>query len=184
LSREILSNFGGLEGFLQAPTTSLLHFSGIGKAKVANLLAVKELSNRFKLSNIQITEKQARADFQAISELLYFKMIGETRECFYLVMFGANEKLIQVELLSRGGLEEVGVYPREIAKISLDYGAKSIIISHNHPNSNALPSREDVTLFETLKSILKPLEIKVLDQLTIGTNGVYSTQRQEYLRAD
>ncbi|MCK6382328.1 MAG: hypothetical protein L6Q54_13900 [Leptospiraceae bacterium] len=180
LSKEILSNFGGLIGFLKASVGSLLKLPGIGNAKVASLLAAKELVNRFKLIHLQSYDKNSTIKLQDISELLYLRTVREFRECFFLVLFGADNHLIHIELLSKGGLEEVGVYPREIAKVALDYGAKSILISHNHPNADAVPSRKDIILLERLREILRPLEITVIDQLTIGKNGVYSSDKKNW----
>ncbi len=180
LSREILENFNGLLGFLKVPFPSILKFSGIGKAKVATLLAAKELVNRIKLQNICAFEKDPKLN--SIADFLFFKTISETRENFFLILFDESGNLIQLELVARGGLNEVGVYPREIAKIALDYGAKSAIISHNHPNSTAFPSNADIDLFGKLKMILAPLEINLTDQWTIGSEGVYSHIEKKFLR--
>lgn len=181
LARTILSNFNGLSGFLKAPSVSLLNFKGLGKAKVASLLAAKELVNRFKFQSLIKTQPISKETLLEISELLYLKTVSEVRECFYLVLFDTSERLIHIELLSKGSLEEVGVYPRDIVKIVFDYGAKSILISHNHPNSTANPSKEDLNLFDRLRKILVPLEIHLIDQLTIGVDGVFSSTNNSFI---
>jgi len=50
----------------------------------------------------------------------------------------------------------------------------SVILSHNHPSGNLMPSTSDIELTKKLKSAGKLLDIDVLDHLIIGERGYYS----------
>ena len=67
LSKELLSNFSGVLGLVNAPTSLLKKQKGIGKAKLATLFALREFSNRIKFNNLVKNEKPSR---ESIIELL------------------------------------------------------------------------------------------------------------------
>lgn len=179
LSKELLSNFSGVLGLMNAPTSLLKKQKGIGKAKMATLFALREFSNRVKLINLIKSEKPSR---ESIIELLQLKVQKEVRECFYLVTLDSKENLINIELIARGSLEEVRVHTRDIVKNILDDAATFAYIAHNHPRQSCEPSRADYLLFHQLKNLLSQMEIKLLDQLVLGNDGVYSCFEKAYLQ--
>lgn len=178
LSKELLSNFSGVLGLVNAPTSLLKKQKGIGKAKLATLFALREFSNRIKFNNLVKNEKPSK---ESIIELLQLKVLKEVRECFYLVTLDSDKNLINLELVARGGLEEVGVHTRDIVKHILDDTATFAYIAHNHPRQSCEPSRSDYLLFHQLKNLLSQMEVNLLDQLVLGNDGVYSCSEKDYL---
>lgn len=178
LSKELLSIFSGVLGLVNAPTSLLKKQKGIGKAKLATLFALREFSNRIKFNNLIKNEKPSR---ESIIELLQLKVLKEVRECFYLVTLDSDKNLINLELVARGGLEEVGVHTRDIVKHILDDTATFAYIAHNHPRQSCEPSRSDYLVFHQLKNLLSQMEVDLLDQLVLGNDGVYSCSEKDYL---
>lgn len=71
------------------------------------------------------------------------------------------------------------VSPREIFKEAYLCDAVSIVLLHNHPSNNVIPSKND---FETTKNMIeigKLLGIKVLDHIIIGQNKYYSLKEND-----
>lgn len=178
LSKELLHQFFGILGLINAPTSLLIKQKGIGKAKIATLFAIRELCHRIKLKNLF---DQPVTNFESLVELLHLKVMKEVRECFYLVTLDSDKSLINLDLLARGGLNEVGVHCREIVKQVLDDTAKYAIIAHNHPRQSCEPSREDYLLYHQLQNLLSQLEVTLLDHLVIGKEGVYSCSERKIL---
>ena len=100
---------------------------------------------------------------------------------FYTITLNHEKELIQLDLLARGGLDEVGVFTRDIVKIALDDGAKFLIIAHNHPNQSAVASPHDRNLFKKLNSLLLELEIELLDQWIFGNEGIFSCSKNKVI---
>lgn len=178
LSKELLYQFSGILGLINAPVSSLKKQKGIGKAKIATLFALRELCHRIKLKNLFT---QPVVDMHSLVELLHLKTIKEVRECFYLITLDSEKKLINLDLLARGGLEEVGVHSREIVKQVLDDTARFAIIAHNHPRQSCEPSHSDYLLFHQLRNLLGQLEVILLDHLVIGKEGVFSCSEQSVI---
>lgn len=179
LSKELLHQFSGLLGLINAPTSQLIKQNGIGRAKIASLFAIRELCHRIKMKSLS---QKSSLDFESLFELLQLKAIKEVRECFYLVTLDYDKSLINLDLLARGSLQEVGVHSREIVKQVLDDTAKFAIIAHNHPRQSCQPSREDYLLFHQLGSLLMQLEVTLLDHLVIGEEGVFSCSQKKILQ--
>ncbi len=172
LSKELLLEFSTLSQLLYTPEKILLNRKGLGKAKVAKLSAVRELLNRIRLQKLFSLPDSQR--LERLKEYLYLRSRKETRECFFLITFGAGDQILRVELVSKGSLKEVGVYFRDLVKMILDDGADSAIISHNHPSQPASPSSDDWELFQEFRKILLPLDVDLIDQWVMGIDGVFS----------
>lgn len=63
---------------------------------------------------------------------------------------------------------------KNIVEKSIDYKAKSVIISHNHPSGNYKPSRSDIELTQTLKSTLGMLDIRLIDHIIVTKESYFS----------
>lgn len=79
------------------------------------------------------------------------------------------------------GYETVGVGtdnmslvgPKEVFRGALLAGASSIIVVHNHPSGQTMPSREDHEVARKLHSLGALLDLQVLDFLIIGRGRRY-----------
>lgn len=64
--------------------------------------------------------------------------------------------------------------PREIYIRALSAGAAQIILIHNHPSGNALPSGQDIRLTKKVKEAGELLDIRLADHIIIGgKSGAY-----------
>ena len=174
LSRELVYKLSGLGGLAKTNPEFLRQFNGLGKAKIASLLAINEITCRIRMQLVSDTESAYPDILPEIAEILKQKTARETRECFFLITFSSSKALLHIHLVARGSLNEVGIYKRDIVKMMLDDGACYCIISHNHPNASCKPSNEDLHLFRHLKEYVASLEIELIDQWIFGIDGIHS----------
>ena len=66
------------------------------------------------------------------------------------------------------------MHPREVFKEAYLSGASSIILVHNHPTGNVIPSSNDIETTNKLKEIGELMGIKVIDHIIIGKKKYYS----------
>lgn len=176
LSKELLLEYKSLLGVFFTPPSLLDKKFGIGRAKTALFSAIRELIQRIRI--LEAFQNPSTVQLHQVLEILKLKTQLETRECFFLISFGPQKKLLRIELLAKGNLMEVGVHFRDVAKILLEDGAVEAIIAHNHPNQTSEPSHEDRELFFNLRELLLPLEIVLLDHWVVGVEGVYSILKE------
>lgn len=99
-----------------------------------------------------------------VSELLK----GYDKEAFVVLNLNVKGKVINANIASIGTATETLVSPKEIFKTSILSNSSAIILAHNHPSGECLPSEEDI---DTTKRILdsgKTLGIAILDHIIIG----------------
>ncbi len=84
-----------------------------------------------------------------------------------------KEKNIDKKLTLEDVIDEENGY-KNIVEKSIDYKAKSVIISHNHPSGNYKPSRSDIELTQSLKSTLGMLDIRLIDHIIVTEESYFS----------
>ena len=101
-----------------------------------------------------------------------------SREVFSVMYLDSQHRLITVQDEFIGTLSQTSVYPREIVRAALRYGAAAVVLTHNHPSGNVEPSRADENLTKTLKSALDLIDVRVLDHVVVaGGQAVSMAER-------
>ncbi len=131
-AQALLDRWGGLSGLLQATPAQLASVKGLGPAKRAELLAVTEMVRRA-LSE-RLRERPVLDAPAAVMDVLRLHMADRAHEVFAVLFLDSQHRLIALEELFRGTLDQTSVYPREVALRALHHGAAAIILAHNHPS--------------------------------------------------
>ncbi len=93
---------------------------------------------------------------------------GADREHFVVMLLDRKNAVLGLNTVSIGSLTASVVHPREVFKPALLSTACSVILSHNHPSGDPLPSQEDRVLTARLVQAGKLLGISVLDHIIVG----------------
>jgi DNA repair protein RadC len=93
---------------------------------------------------------------------------GESIEVFCAMYLDSQNRVIAFDRLFTGTLSQTSVYPREVIRAALAHGAAAVILAHNHPSGNVMPSRADEALTQTLKEALALVDVRVLDHIIVG----------------
>ena len=176
LARAMLTEFGGLEGLLGQSTAQLLKVRGLGQAKAASLMAMRELLSRAMLAAAQPPLARARSKrgkmlFKAAKAMrgyLAMRLLSQERETFGVVLLDVRNQLLGIEELFFGSIDRASVYPREVLKACLRYNAGGAVLYHNHPSGVPEPSETDVSITTRLMSVLNEIDVKVLDHVVVG----------------
>lgn len=112
--------------------------------------------------------KDAFANSEATKDFLRFKLGGNEREIFAVMLLDSQHKLIDYKEMFFGTIDAAAVYPREVVKLVLSENAAAVIFAHNHPSGSAEPSQADLTITRRLKEVLALIDVKVLDHIIVG----------------
>ena len=102
---------------------------------------------------------------------------GIDREHFVVVLLNTRLHVIGVSTIAIGPLDTCPAHCREVFKPAILAGAKSVILAHNHPSGDAMPSAEDVALTARMIQAGELLDIEVLDHVVIGEPGAWVSMR-------
>ncbi len=172
LARQLMAQFGGLAGVLEADRARLLACPGIGPARYAQLRGALELARRQALhamcgGDVLSSPHQTR-------RFLHHHLGSRSREVFSCIFLDNQHRVLCCEDLFLGTLDGAAVYPREVAVRALQYGAAAVILAHNHPSGVAEPSSADRRITERLCQALALLDIRVLDHIIVGRGREFS----------
>ena len=150
----------------------LMEFKGIGEAKAITIVAAMELGRRRR--GEEALEKKKISSSISVYELMQ-PIIGELpHEEFWIIYTNNSNKVIQKQLLSKGGITGTLVDVRLVLKNALEFGATGLILVHNHPSGTLNPSEADKQITQKLKTAALSLDIKVLDHLIVTEKAYFS----------
>lgn len=98
----------------------------------------------------------------------------EAHESFYLVLLNRSNRVKGILLHSKGGLSGTVIDQRLILASSLLSLSCGIILAHNHPSGNTLPSEADRKITQKIKASAELMEINVLDHIILTKDAYYS----------
>jgi len=176
---DLLRDFGGLRGLLEADAGSVCGFHGMGIAKYAQILASLELYERYLLEALD--RGDAISDPGTTRRFLKGKLRRYSREVFACLYLDNQHRLIKFEELFYGTIDGASVHAREVVKRALDHNAAAVIFAHNHPSGIAEPSQADRRITDRLKSALLLVDIRVLDHMIVGDREVISFAERGYI---
>ncbi|HET6558479.1 MAG TPA: DNA repair protein RadC [Prolixibacteraceae bacterium] len=147
-------------------------FKGIGPAKAITISAAMELGRRRKESQPQEKAKVVSSgDAAAIFKPLLSDLPHEE---FWILLLNRNNMMIEKLQISQGGLSGTVIDVRIILKMAIEKLACSIILCHNHPSGNLVPSEADKEITRKIKEAGKHMDIPVLDHVIIGNDSYFS----------
>lgn len=130
---------------------------------IANQIARQKLAK-----GVAITDKHLAQ--QALQTLLQ----SREHEVFAMLFLDNQHRILAYEELFRGTLSSASVYPREVVKRALALNAAALMLVHNHPSGHPEPSRADIEITQRLQSALALVDIRTLDHLVVGGEGIVS----------
>ncbi|WP_292311382.1 RadC family protein, partial [Marivivens sp.] len=95
-------------------------------------------------------------------------MAHRETEQFRILFLDRKNVLIADEEQSKGTVDHVPVYPREVVKQALELNASALILVHNHPSGDPTPSEADITITHQIAHALTVMGITLHDHLIIG----------------
>jgi DNA repair protein RadC len=172
LARDLLTQFGSLNGIFAAQLSELTQVHGVGSSKYVQLQAIFEMSRR--ALNEQMQAKDILSSPKQVRDYLCLKLGNLTREVFFVLFLDAQNRVVTTEEMFNGTLTQTSVYPREVVKRALHHNAASVIFAHNHPSGLAQQSQADELITKQLKEALALVDVRVLDHFIVAGNTTLS----------
>lgn len=169
LGRELIQYFGSLRGLLSAKVSDLKKVKGLGPAKIAQLIAAIEITRR-QLKE-QVIGKDCVENDQDVIDYISISMRDKKEEFFNVIFLNRANRILGIDELNQGTIDEASIYPREVIKKAFDIGASSVIFVHNHPSGSLKPSQRDIEVTKNLIAACKAVGITPLDHIIISPYG-------------
>ncbi len=98
----------------------------------------------------------------------------ELVEQFKVLLLNRSKRVLGICTLTSGGVCNTVADPRQVFGVALKANAVEIMIAHNHPSGNLVPSKSDEELTRRMMAAGNILELKVIDHIIVSVEGYYS----------
>ena len=179
LAKSLLLRFGSLKEVFDADISELKNIEGMGAVSAVLISLVKELNTEYhieKLKNMEILSTP-----NEVYEFIKHKLAGKRDELFMVIFLNTKNRILDFEISAEGTVDQAVVYPRKIIRKALENNAAALILAHNHPSGEPEPSKDDISLTNSLKNICDTMNIRLLDHIIVGKLGYFSFNRKSLL---
>jgi DNA repair protein RadC len=126
-------------------------------------------------ANVEIIT--AERAFHALIEL-----VSQDVEEFWALALGPKKDLLASKMLFRGTVDSCLVHPRDIFRFAIASNASSLLVAHNHPSGELIPSMEDLRFTRQLVQASGVVEIPLIDHVIISNRGFVSLRQDGWCR--
>ena len=187
LARTTLVQAGGLKRLAALTYAEImaLKISGIGKVKAMEIASALELGRRA-AGQAPTAEAPLLNDAEAVYNLLEPKTRALRIEVFWVLLLNAKNRLMEQPFdVSKGTADSSPANPREVLSPAIRHNAVSLIIAHNHPSGDPVPSSADVRITQQIVEAARLMGIRILDHVIVGqvreSHPGYISMRQQGL---
>ena len=166
LAQRLLTQNGGLRGLARVDIHALIFEKGIGHAKAARIIGIFALAKR--LTKERGLKKLYVYSPKDVFDLLSSDLEYSSQERFIVICLDTKNRVVKIQEISKGSTRSAIVNPSDVFAYALYSRAVSIIVVHNHPSGDPLPSKEDICITERLKKAGNLIGVEVLDHIIIG----------------
>lgn len=140
----------------------LAKVTGLGLAKITEILSALELSKRYLLKSDQPIIDSPEKAVEQLSDIR-----DKKQEYFVCLTLDGANRLITRRIITIGTLTSSLVHPREVFADAITDRAASIIVAHNHPSGNLEASDADKDITRRLKQAASLLGISLIGHIII-----------------
>jgi DNA repair protein RadC len=147
-------------------------FKGIGQARAITIAAALELGRR--RGGSERPQQTSLTCSKDVHTLFYPLLCDLRHEELWIALTGPSARLIGKVKISQGGVDRATVDIRLILQAAIQSLASGIILCHNHPSGNILPSAYDDDMTRCVQEAAHLIGVHLLDHLIVSDSRYYS----------
>lgn len=179
IAHQLLKKFGNnFAKVFEADIEELKMVDGIGD----NAAFFINLMSSFVTEYMRATVKRGEhlSTTEKLEEFVGKLFVGKTEEELIIIYLDSNRCLKKFEVVEKGVVNEVLLYPRKIVERALTAKAVNIVLAHNHPNGNYFPSQADIDATINLEDAMFGLNINIIDHIIYAAGRCYSMKTMNH----
>lgn len=179
IAENLLARFDGdIRRLYQAHPAELATVRGISQVTAVRIKAALNLGLRLNLPAEERPTINSPADAVA---LVQNEMALLEKEHLRVLLLDRRNRVLEIEEVYQGSVNSSQVRVGEIFRAAVGRLASAIIVCHNHPSGDPVPSPDDVAVTRAIVQGGKLLDIETLDHLIIGQAGKWVSLKERGL---
>lgn len=150
----------------------IMSTKGIGQTKGLQILATMEITRRY--NREKVGEKYVITSSQSIYDLMRSEIGNLSHEEIWAIYLGRRNDVILKKRITTGSAVATIFDVKAILKEALLLEAQGLVLVHNHPSGNLVPSGPDDQITRKMKEGAQIMEMRMIDHLIISSSGFYS----------
>lgn len=163
---ELLEKFGSIQEILSANPKEIYKISGLKESAEVFFALLRQVV--YRCDNGDCAE--AIKDSKWLREYLTVLYKGVPYETVYALHFASDGSFLEKQFVFQGDLNSVKFSMRAITESVLKSGCRYVILAHNHPSDNIVPSYEDILATNRIARHLAATEVTLLEHFIVGEN--------------
>lgn len=172
LAKILIERFGSFAAVLDQPRERLLEVKYIGPQAVTLLLTVRSAMARYLEQVVEHAETISSPE--DVANFVRVHIGANQRECLMTLCLNDANRLLHHVIVIEGTVDRAPFYPREILKAALLHNATGLIMVHNHPGGDPVPSENDHLITNKLRELAAEFAIRVHDHLIVTPRNAFS----------
>jgi DNA repair protein RadC len=171
MSDRLIRDYGEKSILAETDPEKLSKELDIPIVKACQIVACGELGRRFydRSSSGLVTIRNAKDVFDYLQDMRNLQ-----KEHLRGIYLNSHNRILRDEVISIGTVNSNIIHAREVFRPAIECNAAAIILAHNHPSGEALPSKEDSDVTIDLVRAGKILGITILDHVIITKDSFAS----------
>lgn len=179
IAKNLITRFGSLDCVLDAPIDSLME-AGLTENQAIYLKLFPDVTRVY--YRAKYDSDNGPIDFDNLPDYISRRFIGLTsQERVLLILLDVKGKEVFSGFINEGNFESTRLSVRSIVRLSMNYGAATAILAHNHPSGVALPSKDDINTTLYLRDALSLVDVNLIDHFIVANEECVSMAQSDFL---
>lgn len=172
LAHRLINEYGSLYNLMNASPESIEKRCKVSKNTAVLISMIPSLTRKFLTSgNKELDQILA---YSVACKYFGGLMVGQDYESFYMICLDLNKYVKKIVKISDGTRSQTPVVMEVIMEHAIMYGTTFVLIGHNHPSGNKLPSSTDLEATSVIQEALNYVNVKLLDHIIVCGDEFYS----------
>lgn len=176
VANDVIRQAGDLHGLVRLGIDDLCRVPGVGASRAARLMAAVELGRRTLFGDR--SERPQMLSTKDVADYLAPRYSGFGVERFGVLLLDQKHRVIRSEIVSIGTVEANITHPRDVFRVAIAASASHVVLFHNHPSGDPLPSPADRMMTRRMQIAGDMIGIDVIDHIILG-RGTFFSFKQE-----
>lgn len=168
LAHRLIEHFGSFHAVLEAEVDELTQVSGVGENTALLIRMIRDLDRRYLIRRAESNGRPTlnRTDAAGAFFLPFFHGLRE--EQVYAAFLDDDFRLLKCRRMFEGGINFAPLSVRKLVEAAIREHAVNIILAHNHPDGQAIPSVEDREATQRLAVSLAAVQLQLADHIIVA----------------
>ena len=168
LAHRLIEHFGSFHAVLEAEVSELTQVPGVGENTALLLRLVRELDRRYLIRRAESAGRPTLDKTDAAGRFFLPFFHGLQEEQVYAAFLDDDFRLLKCRRMFEGGVNFAPLSVRKLVEAAIREHAANLILAHNHPMGQAIPSVEDREATQKLASALAGVQLQLADHIIVA----------------